>query len=368
MAGSLLRLNLTKSKELVGITSSRGTRAQNEDNYSSVTLEIPASEHARRMSREANRAYFGIFDGHGGPVVSEWLAKNLHQRIETTTLDEFPRILSKLRSYGGYFRRFKIPRVLADSVDERGHRLENISSSDLSLEQRLMLSFLDSDTECLQHLRSDAVDVHEAHEGSTGSVVIVEPHDDRPFWESERYDIVVGHVGDTRILLCDANTGEVVSLTTGDHHPSNSSEQERLRKYAGFITTDSWGDDRILGMLATSRAFGDAKLKKYGVSSEPDIARYTIDKKNPAAFMVLITDGVTSALSDQEVVDLVKQYRSPSTSAAQIIEVADQLGSEDNITAMVVRLKDWGTRMHDLTQDLRKYRLDNSTMSRRQSW
>ncbi|KAF7727721.1 hypothetical protein EC973_007179 [Apophysomyces ossiformis] len=368
MAGSLLRLNLTKSKELVGITSSRGTRAQNEDNYSSVTLEIPAGTRARAMKREANRAYFGIFDGHGGPVVSEWLANNLHQRIESMTLDDFPRILSKLRSYGGYFRRFKIPRVLADSVDEGGQCLEHISSSDLSLEQRLMLGFLDADTECLQHLRSEAANVHEAHEGSTGSVAIIEPQDDKPFWESEHYDIVIGHVGDTRILLCDASTGEVVSLTTGDHHPGNASEQERLRKYAGFVTTDSWGDDRILGMLATSRAFGDAKLKKYGVSAEPDVVRYTIDKANPAAFMVLVTDGVSSALSDQEVIDLVKLYNSPNTSTMKIIEVADQLGSEDNITAMVVRLKSWGTRMHDLTKDLREYRLDNSTMSRRQSW
>lgn len=40
-------------------------------------------------------------------------------------------------------------------------------------------------------------------------------------------------------------------------------------------------------MLATSRAFGDAKLKRYGVSAEPDIVRYTISKSNPAAFMVI---------------------------------------------------------------------------------
>lgn len=77
-------------------------------------------------------------------------------------------------------------------------------------------------------------------------------------------------------------------MTTGDHHPGNPLEHDRLRKYAGFVMTDSWGDDRILGMLATSRSFGDARLKKYGVSSEPDIVRYTINKSNPAAFMVSI--------------------------------------------------------------------------------
>lgn len=41
-------------------------------------------------------------------------------------------------------------------------------------------------------------------------------------------------------------------------------------------------------MLATSRAFGDAKLKRFGVSAEPDIIRHKITKDNPAAFMVRI--------------------------------------------------------------------------------
>lgn len=133
-------------------------------------------------------------------------------------------------------------------------------------------------------------DAHEAHEGSTGSVAIIEPQDKRSFWESDEYDIVVGHVGDTRILLCDSQSGEAVQLTTGDHHPGNPNEIDRLRKYAGFVTTDSWGDERIMGMLATSRAFGDAKLKRYGVSAEPDIVRYKITKENPAAFMVRHTE------------------------------------------------------------------------------
>lgn len=50
------------------------------------------------------------------------------------------------------------------------------------------------------------------------------------------------------------------------------------------------------------------------------------------------------------------------------MDATDQLHSEDNTTAVVVRLKDWGVRMHDYTQDLRKYRLANTSMSKRQSW
>ncbi|KAI9313267.1 phosphatase 2C-like domain-containing protein [Dichotomocladium elegans] len=292
------------------------------------------------MNREANRVYFGIFDG-----------QQLHHRLESISLSDLPHILASLRKYGGYFRRFKVPPILRDLVDDQGWPVIN-SPADLSVEQRLTLAFLDADAECLDFLSDDGPEGY--HEGSTGSVAIIEPQDDKPFWDSERYDIVVGHVGDTRILLCDADSGEAVTLTTGDHHPGNPLEHDRLRKYAGFVTTDSWGDDRILGMLATSRAFGDAKLKRYGVSAEPDV--------------VLITDGLTSVMSDQEVIDIVKKSADPTMASKRVVDIADQYGTEDNCTVMVVRLKAWGTRMHDLTHELREYRLSNSTMSSRQSW
>ncbi|KAL0090934.1 phosphatase 2C-like domain-containing protein, partial [Phycomyces blakesleeanus] len=291
------------------------------------------------MDRTSNRAYFGIFDG---------LANSLHERIETVSLDDLPELLKRLRAFGGYFKRFKIPGIFKNLVDQEGRRLSGVTDTDMSVEQRIMLGFLMSDVYCIDSLlKTDGK--QQEHEGSTGSIAIVEPHDDRAFWESQRYDIIVGHVGDTRILVCDSCSGEAVALTTGDHHPGNPLEQERLRKLAGYVTTDSWGDDRILGLLATSRAFGDSKLKRYGVSSEPDI--------------VLVTDGVTSVMSDQEVVDIVKQYKDPTTSAKHIVDICDQFGSEDNITAVVVRLKDWGARMNDLTLDLRKYRLANSPMN-----
>lgn len=232
------------------------------------------------------------------------LADHLHQRLESITVDAFPPILGALRKHGGYFKRLKVPPPLSEIVDSQGHSTGVREANDLTLEERLELAFLQADVECLDILRDDGPDTY--HEGSTGSVAIIEPHDDRPFWDSEHYDIVVGHVGDTRILLCDATSGEVITLTTGDHHPGNPAEQDRLRKYAGFVTTDSWGDDRIMGMLATSRAFGDSKLKKYGVSAEPDLVRYTIDTQNPAAFMVMVTDGLTSVMSDQEIVDIVR--------------------------------------------------------------
>ncbi|KAL0139392.1 phosphatase 2C-like domain-containing protein [Mucor lusitanicus] len=363
---SLLRINLDKTNQLVGICTTRGTRTSNEDHYSAVSLELPPCKSLLEMNKDADRAYFGIFDGHGGSVVSEWLSKHLHERIENISLDDFHDTLAYLRSYRGYFKRFPIPSLIRDFVDDQGNPKPGVDVNDLTVEQRLTLAFLSADTACLKQLRGGFDDAHEDNEGSTGSIAIFEPVDKRSFWESDEYDIIIGHVGDTRILLCDSTTGEAVQLTTGDHHPGNPIETTRLNKY-GFVTTDSFGDDRWMGMLATSRAFGDAKLKRYGISAEPDIVRHKIRARNPAAFIVLVTDGITSVMSDQEIVDFVKQHKDPSMSAKKLVDAADQLQSDDNTTAVVVRLRDWGKRMQDYTKELRAYRLENTTMSSRQS-
>jgi len=304
--------------------------------------------------------------------VSEWLSLNLHQLIENVKIEELPSIVIGLKNFGGYFKRFRMPLAFKDVAQlSTGKPLGSGSKAMLTLEQRVDMSFLKADIECTQGEQPPTDDhkgTHPVQVGSTGSIAIVQTKDGKPFWESEQYDIVIAHVGDTRILLCDGSSGEVFTLSTGDHHPANSFEIDRLRRYAGYVMTDSWGDDRILGTLATSRAFGDAGLKRYGVSAEPDFVRHTINTNNPAAFMVFVTDGITSVMTDQEVVDFVKQYDEPQTAAKKLVNVVEQLGAEDNVTCMVVRLKDWGTTMPDYTKRLREYKLSTTTMSSRQSW
>lgn len=78
----------------------------------------------------------------------------------------------------------------------------------MTLEQRLFLSFLQCDTELIRDKYQD---------GSTASIVVVQSKG--AFWETkEDLELVVAHVGDTRVLLCEAPRGECVQLTT-DHHP-----------------------------------------------------------------------------------------------------------------------------------------------------
>lgn len=78
----------------------------------------------------------------------------------------------------------------------------------MTLEQRLCLSFLKCDTDLIRDKYTD---------GSTASVVILQSKG--AFWETqEDLDLVIAHVGDTRVLLCEAPKGESIQLTT-DHHP-----------------------------------------------------------------------------------------------------------------------------------------------------
>ena len=73
--------------------------------------------------------------------------------------------------------------------------------------------------------------------------------------------------------------------------------------------------------------------------------------------MVCFSDGVSSVLSDDEVVDLARDAPDPKTAADRILAFAEEMGSEDNATAIVVPLAGWGRiRGPDRTKALREYR------------
>lgn len=64
------------------------------------------------------------------------------------------------------------------------------------------------------------------------------------------------------------------------------------------------------------------------------------------SFIVLISDGVTASLSDQEIVDVVKEAKTPERAAAELVGFATEVAGSrsDNATAVVVRLGGWERR------------------------
>ncbi|KAF2143454.1 uncharacterized protein K452DRAFT_286279 [Aplosporella prunicola CBS 121167] len=179
--------------------------------------------------------------------------------------------------------------------------------------------------------------------GSTCSIALVSTPTPTPYWSPESHSTVVtAHVGDTRILLCDTATGQAVPLTS-NHHPSLPSEAARLRRYAATFVTDSFGEERMSG-LANTRSFGDMGSKRIGVSAEPEVRRIEL---SPAefSFMVMISDGISGPLSDQEIVDIVKEAKTPEQGSRDVVSFATEMARDaDNATALVVRLGGWERR------------------------
>ncbi|KAI6779807.1 Protein phosphatase 2C-like protein [Emericellopsis cladophorae] len=283
-------------------------------------------------------------------------------RLERELVDDYK------STVGGYFRRF-IPEYFDLSEDTRG-------SPSISIESVLVYAFLRADLDFVdaQARKPDPDDPHisdsplnkdeilglphsapSGHEsgghtrfqgGSTASVALISTPTPAPFWHPSAHStMLVAHVGDSRILLCETATGLAQPLTS-DHHPGSPSESRRLRRYApagSMVSGDSFGEERIAG-LANSRAFGDMRSKRIGVSAEPEMTRVDM---GPAqySFLVLMSDGVSGTLSDQEVVDVVKDAKTPVEGARKVVDYATEVSHDgDNATCQVIRLGGWERR------------------------
>lgn len=269
---------------------------------------------------------------------------------------------------GGYFRRFK-PEYFSISSPS-----DSISTSEtpVSIETVLMYAFLKADLDFItaqarkpdetsgdEPLNNDEIlgkpsqlpkQTHQIGGakqfigGSTASIAMISTPSPTPFWHpASPSTLLVAHVGDTRILLCETATGIAKPVTT-NHHPSSPVEAGRLRRYAATFVTDSFGEERMSG-LANTRAFGDMRSKRIGVSAEPEICRVEL---SPAehSFIVLVSDGVSGTLSDQEIVDVVKEAKTPEQGARDVVSFATEVSREgDNATCLVVRLGGWERRI-----------------------
>ncbi|KAK0652001.1 phosphatase 2C-like domain-containing protein [Cercophora newfieldiana] len=287
-------------------------------------------------------------------------------QLESELLEEYR------RTVGGYFRRFS-PEYF--SVPTRSSADDPVQGAlpPVTIESVLSYAFLRADLDFItaQARKPDPDDPHVSDfplnkdeilgsphlppsghgiggpvrfkGGSTASVALVATPTPAPFWHPASHStLVVAHVGDTRILLCETATGRPRPVTA-DHHPSSPTESRRLRRFTDSLITDSFGEERIQG-LANSRAFGDMQSKRIGVSAEPETTRVDM---GPAeySFLALMSDGVSGTLSDQEIVDVIKEARTPEEAARQVVEFATEISSDgDNATCLVVRLGGWERR------------------------
>lgn len=145
-------------------------------------------------------------------------------------------------------------------------------------------------------------------------------------------EVCIANVGDCRAIL--ENSGKYIKITE-DHNPYLLRELERILQNGGQIIQDSNGLHRVMGSLALTRAIGDNYLKKY-ITWEPDI--YTLKLNNNNSILIMASDGLWDVFKDQEVVDII--MKSDKKEILQdIVSIARQRGSTDNITIILYKLK-----------------------------
>ncbi|KAJ2627028.1 Protein phosphatase 2C 6, partial [Coemansia sp. RSA 1694] len=344
-----VRVDVRKSPQLVGQTSSRGTRGYNQDRAEFRPLRIPGMVADRKDKSSAQLMYLGVYDGHGGDACAEYLKQVLHTHIEEAAVGDLAVVLDTMRQFGKDWHGYTPPalRALEEAV------LRGEVPSFLTIDERITLAFLKADSSIRNMRWSDG-------QGSTACTVLLWDAEGLPFWSHDsQLSIVVSNVGDSRVIMCgvDAHGGLAAPLSD-THHAGVRAERDRLQRHGAFFSRDSFGEERAMARVANTRAFGDWQVKRFGVVAEPQIAHLSV-QADEAAFIVVVSDGVTGVLTDQEIVDVVKGCATPESAARSLVDVAERLGSDDNMTALVLRLPGWDCPMLDITADHRRKRLDS---------
>jgi serine/threonine protein phosphatase PrpC len=156
---------------------------------------------------------FGVFDGHGGITVSEYLRDRFPEELRDRIVNENPTDLVNI-------------------IEETFEKLDK------------EIKIIDSE-QC----------------GSTACIGIIRI-------ESGHKVLYIANVGDTRALLSRNGVEERLSI---DHRLSDKNEYNRVTKSGGIVL-----NDRVGGTLILTRAFGDYALKDAGVIVAPSIRKHFI--------------------------------------------------------------------------------------------
>lgn len=293
------------------------------------TLNSRVSAHSTDKAIFVNKfiTFAAVFDGHAGDAAARYLKTHLY-KVFSEKVD--------MHSLG-----------LDCTLDQREEGL----CCPVELHSVLSQSYKQADTNLLQWLEQQ--DEEDACSGCTATTVLI---------RSDR--IIVANVGDSRAVLC--RTGRAVNLST-EHRVYGQGqivESETLR----IENSGGWVDDgRVCGILAVSRAFGDADFKGEGlerllirgveddmwsadfaasvqftadpVIAEPDVYQMSVVEESDE-FLIVATDGLWDVVSSEEAVkfarsDLMKG-KSPQEAAERLTMVALRRYTADNVAVVVI--------------------------------
>lgn len=287
-------------KESFGVAEARGSARPVMEDRSAVAVGSGGKE----------PSFFGVFDGHGGAAVAELLTKEL-----------WPAYKKKLQA---------LPEDLEKATGKAFFEVDQLT---LAAPKGLFGA-----------LRERGVGGSKCGSCANTAVLMRTP--------SGGCLLVAANVGDSRTVL--ASGGKAIQLST-DHKPDIDEERFRIERKNPTpkqpLVRKAGGEWRVGGLLALSRAFGDAYLKDwddgtrdgarggYGLTAEPSVFLREVGAEDQ--WLILGTDGLWDHVPNQEAVDVCLaegSAKSPDQLAQQLLSLAVSRGSTDDVTVIVLRL------------------------------
>lgn len=140
------------------------------------------------------------------------------------------------------------------------------------------------------------------------------------FVNSEREEVVVGHVGDSRAYRL--RTG-ILQRLTRDH-----SLVEEMRR-RGQITEEQAEDHPQRSII--TRALGPEPEVEVDIQAVP---------AEPGDIFLLCSDGLTTMLNDERIRELVNGATSLEAAVKTLVDEANRAGGRDNITVSIFQVED----------------------------
>jgi len=290
--------------EKVGFSTTKGNHhAINQDKY----LCVPHVEQELKIKSKYPISAFGVMDGHGGEMSSDFAQQSLLKCIFTPHLIQ---------------------------IFERGE------VSDEDIQKALIDGFLLADNECLAIL--------EKNQDSSGTCAVL-----TLVYNNKLY---VANLGDCRAVLAKKdgrNKWKSLALSK-DHKARFKTEKTRIAKANGWLL-----NNRLFGVIECSRSIGDKDLKPknlpVGADSQTNKKNNTrisgvliaepqiqiADIAPDCEFVIIASDGFWTHMSNKHAVDLALKLMK-QTGKDKLHLVCDSLvkhavyyGSGDDITVVI---------------------------------
>lgn len=256
-------------------------------NDSAVSSEAVTDENESTHVVETDNGYFAIFDGHAGTFAAEWCGKKLH-----LILEEMMRRNPNTQ----------VPELLDQAFSSADQQLEKLPVKNsgctavaavLRWEDRIASSQSATGSAPVGPAAASASKLELSSDSASESAQTPTQSSASPQTEStlpklqepasRQRVLYTANVGDARIVLC--RNGKALRLSY-DHKGSDENEGKRIANAGGLIL-----NNRVNGVLAVTRALGDAYLKDL-VTGHPYTTE-TVIQPDQDEFLILACDGVS---------------------------------------------------------------------------